>query len=187
VTRLNPAEDAALARALKQREHVAMAQLYDCYGSIVYRRIYSLVQNSAIAEELAQEVFLRVWTRAKSFDETRGSLCSWVLTVARNRALDYLRSKENHLNRRASSIEQNPVLQSLLTCENRAAHYDVFGRLRAAFTRLSFNQRTVLELSFEEGLSHSEVAARLQRPLGTVKTQIRLAIKFLRAEMLECR
>lgn len=187
MTKLNqPGEGAKLAQGLKQRDHEAMAQLYDCYGSLVYTKIFSIVQNEGVAEDLTQEVFLRVWTRARSFDETRGSLCSWVLAVARNRALDYLRSTESHLERKASPIEDNREFDSMFSCENQALRYDLFGRLRAACKRLSLNQRTVLELAFEEGLSHSEVAKRLQRPLGTVKTQLRLALKYLRAEMTEC-
>jgi RNA polymerase sigma-70 factor (ECF subfamily) len=74
-----------------------------------------------------------------------------------------------------------------MSCENEAVRFDLFGRLRAALGRLNFNQRMVLRLAFEEGLSHTEVAQRLQRPLGTIKTQIRLAIKDLRAQMPECR
>jgi RNA polymerase sigma-70 factor (ECF subfamily) len=188
VTRLNhTGEDVRLARALKQRDPEAMAQLYDNYGALVYSRVYSLVQNGAVAEDLVQEVFLRVWTRAKSFDETRGPLCGWVLAVARNRAIDYLRSRESQLERNATPIERHAAFDSLMSCENEAVRFDLFGRLRAALGRLNFNQRMVLRLAFEEGLSHTEVAQRLQRPLGTVKTQIRLAIKDLRAQMPECR
>jgi RNA polymerase sigma-70 factor (ECF subfamily) len=162
----------------------AMAQLYDSYGSLVYSRVYSLVQNHAVAEDLVQEVFLRIWNRAKSFDETRGSLSVWILAVARNRSLDYLRSRESRLERKSSTLDRNSMANSLLKCENEAVRFDLFGRLAAAVQKLSFSQRTVLKLAFEEGLSHTEVAQRLQQPLGTVKTQIRRAIHCLRTEMV---
>lgn len=178
--------DAWLARGLKERDPRAMAKLYDYYGSLVYSRVYSIVQNDAVAEDLVQEVFLRVWTRANIFDEARGSLCSWVLAVARNLAIDYFRSSESQLERNATSLDGNPAFESLLSCENEAVRFDLFGRLRAALGKLTFNQRTLLRLAFEEGLSHTEVAKRLQRPLGTVKTQIRHAIKELRNEIVEC-
>jgi len=84
--------DANLARRLKAREHRAMEDLYGRYGRIVYGLIYRIVGNAAAAEDLVQETFLRVWNRAQSFDAERGALGPWVLTVARNRAIDYLRS-----------------------------------------------------------------------------------------------
>ena len=111
-------EDACIAVGLKERDPGAMAQLYDCYGSMVYNRVHSIVQDGAVAEDLAQEVFLRVWNRAESFDETRGSLCGWVLAVARNVALDYLRSRESRLERKAFPLDRDPVFASLLTYEN---------------------------------------------------------------------
>ena len=180
-------EDACIAVGLKERDPGAMAQLYDCYGSMVYNRVHAIVQNGAVAEDLAQEVFLRVWNRAESFDETRGSLCGWVLAVARNVALDYLRSRESRLERKAfplDPLDRDPAFTSLLTCENEAVRFDLFGRLRAAMGRLNLDQRTVLHLAFDEGLSHTEVAQQLHQPLGTVKTKIRRAIHCLRAEMV---
>ena len=181
-----PGEDASLARALKQRNPRAMAQLYDRYGALVYSRVYSMVRNQALAEDLVQEIFFRVWRRASRFDEARGSLSTWVQAVARNHVIDYLRFKGSRLDRQTDSIDLQPMVDSRLTCEDEAIRFDLFGRLSAAVGRLNLNQRTVLQLAFQEGLSHPEVARRLQQPLGTVKTRIRRALQCLRAAMLEC-
>ena len=96
-------EDAGLARRLKSREPEAMAELYDRYGRLAYSLIYRVVRNAAVAEDLVQETFLRVWNRVQSFDAERGALGAWVLTVARNRAIDHLRSVDGRME--AGAIE----------------------------------------------------------------------------------
>src|SRR5579871_6614442 len=85
-------DDAELAGRLKGRDPHAMADLYDRYGRLAYALIYRVVRNAAAAEDLVQETFLRVWNRVHSFDPVRGALGPWILTVARHRAIDYLRS-----------------------------------------------------------------------------------------------
>src|SRR5947209_17849419 len=85
-------DDAALAARLKDRDTRAMSDLYDRYGRLAYSVIFRIVRNGAAAEDLVQETFLRVWNRVQSFDAEKGALGHWVLTVARNRAIDYLRT-----------------------------------------------------------------------------------------------
>ena len=85
-------DDRELAARLKRREPQAMADLYDRYGRLAYVIIYRIVKNPAAAEDLVQETFLRVWNRVQGFDHEKGALGPWVLTVARNRAIDYIRS-----------------------------------------------------------------------------------------------
>jgi RNA polymerase sigma-70 factor (ECF subfamily) len=182
----DPEESIRIARRLKERDPNAMADLYDAYGGVVHSRVHAMVQNAGVAEDLVQEVFLTVWQRAVAFDETRGSLSTWLLVMARNRAIDYLRSKESRVESKASPIELVPGSQQPLSPERDAIRFDMVARLKKAVTRLNLNQRTVLKLAFEEGLSHAEVSERLRRPLGTVKTQIRSAIQALRAEMTAC-
>src|SRR5581483_3739970 len=94
---LGLAEDPTLVRRLKAHEPRAMNDLYDRYGRLVYSLIYRIVHNSSTAEDLVQETFLRVWNRVQSFDAERGALGAWVLTVARNRAIDYLRSVDGRM------------------------------------------------------------------------------------------
>lgn len=176
-------DDADLARRLKAREPHAMSDLYDRYGRIAFSLIYRIVRNTAAAEDLVQETFLRVWNRAQSFDQQRGSLGPWILTVARNRAIDYLRSIDGRMS--AGSLEldrlENPALFS--DFEDSALTMDRTRRLKSAFEKLSPNQRMVIELAYFEGLSQTEMAERMKQPLGTVKTWVRSALKALREEL----
>src|SRR6266536_3588836 len=84
--------DAELVERLRKRDPQALGELYDRYGRLTYSLIYRIVRDTGIAEDLVQETFLRVWNRAQAFDATRGALGSWLLAVARNRAIDYTRS-----------------------------------------------------------------------------------------------
>ena len=90
-------DDADLARRLRERDAGAMRELYDHYGRLIYSLIQRMVRNSAAAEDLVQETFLRIWNRMPAFDQERGALGPWVLTVARNRAIDYLRSADGRM------------------------------------------------------------------------------------------
>jgi RNA polymerase sigma-70 factor (ECF subfamily) len=178
-------DDSDLARRLKAREPQAMADLYDRYGRLAYSLIFRVVRNAAAAEDLVQETFLRVWNRVQSFDPQRGALGPWVLTVARNRAIDYLRSLDGRMS--ASSLEldrlEGPKLFS--DFEDSALALDRARRLKGAFEKLSPNQRMVIELAYYEGLSQTEMAERMKQPLGTVKTWVRSALKVLRDELSE--
>jgi len=180
---IDPGNDPELVRRLKNRDPEAMADLYDRYGRITYSLIYRIVRNAAMAEDLVQETFLRIWNRVHAFDEQKGALSPWVLTVARNRAIDYLRSVDGRRRESVFELEkmEEPALFSNL--ENDIMNMDRAQILREAFLKLSENQRTVIELAYYEGLSQSEMAERLQQPLGTVKTWVRTALKTLRNEI----
>src|SRR5580704_10608313 len=155
-------DDADLARRLKAREPHAMSDLYDRYGRLAFSLIYRTVRNTAAAEDLVQETFLRVWNRAQSFDPQRGSLGPWILTVARNRAIDYLRSIDGRM--AAGSLELDKVENPALFCEfsDSALSIDRARRLKGAFEKLNANQRMVIDLAYFEGLSQTEMAAQLK-------------------------
>jgi RNA polymerase sigma-70 factor (ECF subfamily) len=178
-------DDSELARRLKNRDPHAMSDLYDRYGRIAYSLIFRVVRDTGVAEDLVQETFLRVWNRVQSFDPERGALGPWILTVARNRAIDYLRSVDGRMS--AGSLEldrtENPALFSSLN--DGALALDRARRLKSAFEKLNPNQRTVIELAYFEGLSQTEMAERMQQPLGTIKTWVRTALKALREELAE--
>jgi RNA polymerase sigma-70 factor (ECF subfamily) len=182
---LRSQEDADLARRLKAREPEAMAELYDRYGRLTYSLIYRVVRNGAVAEDLVQETFLRVWNRAQSFDEQRGAFGPWILTVARNRAIDYLRSLDGRMAQNSFELDrrEHPFLVS--DFEDSALTIDRARRLRGAFEKLSENQRAVIELAYYEGLSQTEMADRMKQPLGTVKTWVRTALRVLRDELTQ--
>lgn len=175
----------ALAELLRRRDPDALAKLYDRYGRVVYASIYRIVRDQGIAEDLVQETFLRVWNRARHFDSVRGSLVTWILTIARNQAIDYTRSMDARMARGQTEIDglEHPAL--FVNIEQDLLNSDRVRRVRDAFQRLTPNQRLVLELAYFEGLSQSEMAVRTQQPLGTIKTWVRAALQILRDELGE--
>jgi RNA polymerase sigma-70 factor (ECF subfamily) len=178
-------DDPDLARRLKNRDPQAMAELYDRYGRITFALIFRVVRNEAVAEDLVQETFLRVWNRVHAFDHEKGALGPWVLAVARNRAIDYLRSVDGRMAQNSLEVEKLEQPALFADLENRILNLDRVRKLRAAFEKLSPNQRLVLELAYYEGLSQTEISDRLKQPLGTVKTWVRTALKLMREELGE--
>ena len=178
-------DDVDLARRLRGRDAGAMRELYDRYGRLVYSLILRIVRNSAAAEDLVQETFLRVWNRMQAFDQERGALGPWVLAVARNRAIDYLRSADAKISAGALELDRLEHPGQFSDFEDRALSLDRARRLKDAFEKLTPNQKTVVELAYYEGLSQTEMAERMQQPLGTGKTWVRSALKTLREQLSE--
>jgi RNA polymerase sigma-70 factor (ECF subfamily) len=169
-----------LVARLQRRDPEALAELYKHYGKLVYSVILRIVRDSAIAEDLTQETFLRAWNRIRSFNGERGRLGPWILAIARNRAIDYLRSIDGRIS--TSLVEFNASEQPglFVDMEDEVINSDRGRRLREAFEKLNANQRMVIELAYFEGLSQSEMAVKLNQPLGTVKTWTRSALQILR-------
>jgi RNA polymerase sigma-70 factor (ECF subfamily) len=178
-------DDRNLAERLKRREPAAMAQLYDSYGKLAFSLIYRIVRDVGVAEDLVQETFLRVWNRAQGFDAGRGALGPWLLAVARNRAIDYIRSSSGKMARGALDLEYAEHPSAFVNFESDLLTRDREMRVRKAVDKLNENQRHVIELAYFEGLSQSEMAERMGQPLGTVKTWVRTALKNLREELGE--
>jgi RNA polymerase sigma-70 factor (ECF subfamily) len=178
-------DDAGLVRRLKAHEPKAMADLYRRYGRVAYSVILRIVRNTAVAEDLTQETFLHVWNRVGLFDAERGALGPWMLTVARNRAIDHIRSQVRRLEANAVDFERLERPGRFVGLEESALTVDCARRLKRALEKLNANQRTVIELAYYEGMSHVEMAERLQQPLGTVKTWMRTALEILRTELSE--
>jgi RNA polymerase sigma-70 factor (ECF subfamily) len=178
-------DDGDLAARLQRREPAALADLYDRYGKLAYSLIYRVVHDVGVAEDLVQETFLRVWNRAQGFDAERGALGPWLLAVARNRAIDYVRSSGGKMARGAMELEYAERPAVFVNFEADVLSQDQARRVRAALEKLNENQRHVIELAYFEGLSQSEMAERMGQPLGTVKTWVRTALKNLRDDLGE--
>jgi RNA polymerase sigma-70 factor, ECF subfamily len=174
--------DADLVLRLQRRDPQALADLYDRYGRLVFSLILRVVRDTGIAEDLVQETFLRVWNRVQGFEAGKGTIGPWLLAVARNRAIDYLRSAGGR-ERNALELEDNiyPALASDM--EQSILNSDRIRLVKAAMDKLSPNQRQAIELAYFEGLSQSEMAERMGQPLGTVKTWVRTALRSLRDEL----
>ena len=174
--------DPELVARLQRRDPHALAELYDRYGRLVFSLILRVVRDAGVAEDLVQETFLRVWNRVQGFDAERGAIAPWLLAVARNRAIDYLRSAGGRERNALEFAEtDHPALyvdmeQDILTSDHARV-------VRAAMQKLSPQQRQVIELAYFEGLSQTEMAERMNQPLGTVKTWVRTALKNLRDDL----
>ena len=173
-------DEPRLARLLRKRDADALAELYDSYGRLAYHVIVLLVGNAATAEDLTQETFLRIWNSAAAFDGSRGSLKGWVLAVARHRAIDYLRSVEGRMGREAVELDGAKLTGVTARGGAQFLAQEAAHLIRQAMATLTPNQKLVLELCYSEGMTHEEIANRLDCPLGTVKTWIRRSVQRLR-------
>jgi RNA polymerase sigma factor (sigma-70 family) len=171
-------EDAALLARIRDRDERAVEELYARYSGPLYSLAYQVTGADRFAQDVVQEVFVAVWKDAGRFDPARGALGPWLFSLARHKAIDFVRREANVRKRTADvdlSFEPAPddVDQEAWLSFRRE-------RVRAAIETLPEAQREALELAFFGGLTHVEVAERLDIPLGTAKTRIRSALLKLR-------
>ena len=181
-----PVPDDELMRGLAAGRIEALEQLYDRYSSLVFSVSLRVLYDWQLAEDVTQDVFVRLWQRPESYDPTRGRLLSWLMSVTRNRAIDERRrlsrrqrsedEEEPNLELRDRDEHGDPVLELALSETRRI--------VRTAMQALPPAQRQVVELAYFGGLTQTEIAERTGVPLGTVKTRVRLAMRKLR-ETLE--
>jgi RNA polymerase sigma-70 factor (ECF subfamily) len=170
--------------AIAAGDQQAMARLYDRTNRIVFALVVRLMPDRDVAEEVLLDVYMQVWQRAASFDSTRGEVATWLLTIARSRALDRRRSRDAQT-RRSEEWDEH-LGERLPDCacgcdpvEARTAQERCHS-VREAIAQLPQAQRHMVELAFLAELSHSQIAERTGEPLGTVKTRIRLGMMKLR-------
>ena len=181
---LSDAERARFADLLvavaTQQDRNAYAELFAYYAPRVKSYLLRLGADSVLAEEIAQDVMVTVWRKAGLFDRAQASVSTWIFRIARNRRIDlFRRSKRPELD-----PEEEMVLPSGVPAPDaRIETMETEGRVRAAMKDLPEEQVLLLKLAFYEGLSHSEIAARLGTPLGTVKSRIRLAFARMKARL----
>lgn len=173
-------EDKLIA-LLKKKDKQALELLYDNYGKALYGVILRIVNNNELAEEVLQNSFQKIWDKAEQYDKGKGRLFTWMLNIARNAAIDKTRSKEfkqnsktNTLENHLNFIEQNNKLQISTDAID----------LKKFTDQLDENQQAVIDLIYFQGYSQSETSKKLNIPLGTVKSRVRIAIKSLRKWML---
>jgi RNA polymerase sigma-70 factor (ECF subfamily) len=169
-----------LISKLRARDPDAIAAVYDKYAGLAYSVLFRVTRNRGAAEDLLQELFLRVWNRALLFDPEKGTIGVWILSVARNLAIDHVRSAQTRFLNRQRSIEPTDELSFSYKTSEPESLLDNAATIRRALSELNEKQRRVMEMAYFEGFSQSEIAAELQEPLGTVKSWMRSGIERLR-------
>lgn len=177
-------QDRDLMRRIEQQDQSALAQLYERYGRPVYSLTYRVLQNSALAEEATQDTFMKVWKQSARWDSDKGVLTSWLLTIARYTAIDRLRQEQRQ------TAPQMVSIDAIVSPEAEEGQpEDIILRdgvvLRHLLTQIPQEQAQVIEMGFFQGLTHTELAERLDQPLGTIKTRARLGLQKLRALWIE--
>ena len=174
--------DVALLTRIAGRDAAALGELYDRHSRLLFSLIVRVLRDRGDSEDVLQEVFVRVWDHADSYSPTLGTPSAWLVRIARNRAIDRLRTRQVRANVAESNddapVAADPTLASnpeqlARTAEHRRA-------IAAALDQLPLEQRTLIDAAYFEGFTQSELAERFNLPLGTVKTRIRTAMQTLR-------
>jgi RNA polymerase sigma-70 factor, ECF subfamily len=166
--------DLALVTAVQSGDQSAMAALYDRYSSIVYSVALRVLQDTAAAEDVLQDIFMQLWRKPAAFDASRGNMAAWLAVIARNRAIDALRRRRPQDDIDEVMVSVEPDLAS------EAERSRAMEKVRGALQAMPPAQRAALEMAYFEGLTHAEIAEKSGDPLGTIKTRIRAGLLTLR-------
>ncbi len=175
--------DAAAIRGIANGDRNCFHQLHDRYDGLLFTTIEKVLNDRQDSEEVLQEVFAALWRKAHLFNDDRGRPVTWLASMARNRAIDRLRSKQRRARLRDEFTDEqdvNPTGAAPITGEEAAARRDTCASVRTAVRELTDVQRQAIEMAYFEGLTQLEIADRLGEPLGTVKARIRRGIGKLR-------
>lgn len=182
-----PPEDhlVALVARIAEGDELALRSIYDALAGRVLGLAHQILRDHAIAEEAVVDVFAQVWRQAGRYESIKGSVTTWVCTLARTRAIDLRRSRARHSSREASidAGEFESFRDDAESPFTSAVTGDHAERVRRALEMLPREQRRAVEAAFFGGLSHTEIAAAFGQPLGTVKTRIRSGLCALRSAL----
>jgi RNA polymerase sigma-70 factor (ECF subfamily) len=175
------ARDEELVARLVERDTLALAELYERHGRAVYSLALRMLRNRESADELVQDVFLRLWRQPERYLAERGRFVAWLLSVAHHRAIDVLRRRKVE----GVAAEDDPaeLAADHIAPDEAVAHAELRQAVRQALATLPEPQRRSLELAYFGGLTQSEIAARTGEPLGTIKTRMRLGMLKLREHL----
>ena len=168
--------DAALVGRIVGGDERALGELYDRHSGLLFGLLLRILKQRGDAEEVLQEVFVQAWTRADTYNETLGSPAAWLIGIARNRAIDRLRTNAARLR----AVEQTMPSASIETPETSASTSEKQRDVQRALAVLPPEQRELITHAYFDGLTQSELAERFNLPLGTVKTRIRTGLLTLR-------
>jgi RNA polymerase sigma-70 factor (ECF subfamily) len=181
-TDLSAAADSALVRAAADGSADALGTLYDRHAASVYGLARRILMRQEDAEEVVQDVFAQVWRDAPRYDAGRASVAGWMMVLTRTRAIDRLRARRARPDQQDAieTADAPPLVASGADPEHTAISTETARKVRAAFDALPDSLRTLVELAYFQGLTHSEIAGQTGVPLGTVKTRLRTAVASLR-------
>lgn len=182
------ASDTDLLARVQDGDEAALLALHDRYAGAVYAVAYRVLGDRMTAEEVAQDTFLRLWQKGHTYDPARGDFLPWLLTISKRRAIDMLRQRERRFSVRqdAFSLDEQPYLAETIpgTGPDRAQR-ELRQALVMALQDLPEAQAQVITLAYFYGMTHRDIAAHLDLPLGTIKTRLRLGMQKLRQSWLE--
>ena len=176
---------AELIRRMSDGDQSALSEFYDQSSRLVFGMVMRVVNDRGAAEEITLDAFHQVWRQARNFDPDRGRPSSWLLTIARNRAIDRLRSTRWNRQEQTPLEEVMPILAETDTPEHSAFAGEQQKLIRIALAQLNADQRQLIEIAFFAGLTHQQISTTLNLPLGTVKTRIRAGMMKLRELLSE--
>jgi RNA polymerase sigma-70 factor (ECF subfamily) len=180
---LQEASDAVLVIAISRYQEQALAEAYRRHAGAVYGLSRRLLANAGMAEEIVQEVFLRLWNQPDRFDPERGSLRSYLLAQCHGRSVDMLRSESSRRGREERDVRK--TAEAGYDVEHEVVDLTVADRVRTAVAQLAEGERQAIELAYLGGHTYREVATILGEPEGTVKSRIRTGLKKLRDELID--
>ena len=171
--------DTHLLQQITERDQHAFLALYERYGNLVYSLALRVVRHQVMAEEVTQDVFLKVWQQPTRWNPALGQFSSWLLTITRNAGIDRLRKERRHWSPTQDQADLLGEFGEETAVGENPYWYDglILARL---LQQLPPEQRLLIELAFYQGYTHSELAENLQLPLGTVKTRLRTGLQKLR-------
>ena len=172
-------DDELIALVLRRQE-AALGMIYDRYGRLVYTIALRITGDRETAEEVVQDVFQNVWQTAGSYRPGAGAFSSWLLSIARHRAIDATRSKRERARGREETLGSDVPTAEDFGVERAVARSGLRDTVRAALQQLPPGQRQAIELAYYGDLTRAEIAERLGEPLGTIKTRLRLGLLKLR-------
>jgi len=178
--------DEELMQRLELRDLTAFRTLYTRYSNLVYSTAFRVLRDAHLAEDMVQEIFLRLWRKPDSYTPSRGRFATWLTSVSRNRAVDEVRSRNRRYRHETASPEEQERELPATDTEDPALTAELADQRRlilAALANLPYDQRHAIELAYFGGFTQQEIAEMLTQPLGTVKTRIRLGMQKLRAAL----
>ena len=179
---LTTCSDAVLVVAISRYRQEALAEAYRRHAGAVFALSRRLLVDKALAEEIVQEVFLRLWNQPEKFDHERGSLRSYLLAQCHGRSVDLLRSETSRRNREERDVRR--TAEAGYDLEHEVVDLTVAEKVQEALTALPEGEREAIALAYFGGHTYREVAALLDEPEGTVKSRIRSGLKRLRTELV---